>query len=188
MESGDLAGLIFGTLCCLLVAGIPVGLPLYALIMGFRRRKATERRLAEGEPRLEHLLQLSTEVPEHPGPTALVHGSVAYAADFPSRWATGWRNLVGGEAQSLNRQVGLARRLATLRMLEHAAAQGAVGVANVRIETSHIDMSSGSRGQQALVIDMLVYGTALLPSSGDSGQKPAPPPGQQTPQTPGGRP
>lgn len=186
MESGDLAGLLVATFCCLVVGAIPVGLPAYALIMGFRRRKATERRLAEGEPRLEHLLQLSTEVPAHPGPTALVHGSVAYAADFPSRWATGWRNLVGGEALSLNDQVGLARRLATLRMLEHAASQGAVAVANVRVETSHIDMNSGSRGRQALIIDMLVYGTALLPASG--GQPARPSPGPQPPPPPGGRP
>ncbi len=184
MESGDLAGLLVGTFCCLLVVGVPAGIPLYALVMGFRRRKATERHLAEREPRLEHLLQLSTEVPAHPGPTSLVHGSVAYAADFPSRWATGWRNLVGGEAESLNHQVGLARRLATLRMLEHAAAQGAVGVANVRLETSHIDMNGGTRGQQALIIDMLVYGTALLPASG--GQPPAP--AASGPPPPGGRP
>lgn len=179
MEPGDLAGLLVGSLCCLLVVAVPLGITVYALIVGLRRRRATERHLAEGEPRLEHLLQLSTEVPTHPGPTALVHGSVAYAADFPSRWATGWRTIVGGEAQSLNHQVGLARRLATLRMLEHAAAQGAVGVANVRIETSHIDMSSGSRGQQALIVDMLVYGTALLP---------APSPGPQPPPPTGGRP
>lgn len=182
MDSGDLAGLIFGTLCCLVVVGIPAGIPLYALIVGFRRRKATEQHLATREPRLEHLLQLSTELPTHPGPTTLVHGSVAYAADFPSRWATGWRNLFGGEAQSLNHQVGLARRLATLRMLEQAAAQGAVGVANVRLETSHIDMNGGSRGQQALIIDMLVYGTALLPGGAlptPGGSPPPPPPGDR---------
>lgn len=166
MESGDLVGILFGSLCCLLLVGIPLSFPLYALVMGFRRRKATQGLLAAKEPQLAHLLQLSTEVPRHAGPTALVHGSVAYAADFPSRWATGWRNLAGGHAKSLNEQVDLARRLATVRMLEHAAAQGATAVANIRIETSHIDMNGGSRGQQALIIDMLVYGTALLPATG----------------------
>lgn len=170
MESGDLAGVLVGTLCCLLVAGVPALLPLYALVVGFRRRKALQELLATREPRLAHLLQLSTEVPTHPGPTALVHGSVAYAADLPSRWATGWRKIVGGHARSLNEQVDMARRLATVRMLEQAAAQGAVGVANVRLETSHIDMNSGSRGQQAMIIDMLAYGTALLPA--DGGQRP----------------
>ena len=184
MESGDLAGLLVGSLCCLLVVAIPMGIPLYALIMGFRRRKATEEHLSVREPQLQHLLQLSTEVPTHPGPTALVHGSVAYAADFPSRWAAGWRKLVGGEAQSLNHQVGLARRLATLRMLEDAATKGAVGVANVRIETSHIDMNSGNRGQQSLIVDMLVYGTALLPAPAS----PPPSSGPQPPPPPGGRP
>lgn len=165
MESGDVAGLLVGTLCCLLVVGLALALPTYALVVGFRRRKATQELLADREPRLAHLIQLSTEVPGHPGPTTLVHGSVAYAADFPSRWATGWRNLVGGHAKSLNEQVDMARRLATLRMLEEAATRGAVGVANIRLETSHIDMNSGgSRGQQALIIDMLAYGTALLPA------------------------
>lgn len=165
MESGDVAGLLFGALCCLLFVGVPLLIPLYALVMGFRRRKATQDLLATQEPRLAHLLQLSTEVPEHPGPTALVHGSVAYAADFPARWAMSWRKLVGGHAQSLNEQIDMARRLATVRMLEHAASLGAVGVANIRMETSHIDMNAGSRGQSAMVIEMLAYGTALLPAS-----------------------
>lgn len=166
MDSGAWGGLVVGSLCCLLVVGIPLSVPLYALVMGFRRRKATQELLATREPQLAHLLQLSTEVPQHPGPTVLVHGSVAYAADFPSRWATGWRNLAGGHAKSLNEQVDLARRLATVRMLEHASAQGATGVVNIRLETSHIDMNSGTRGQQAMIIDMLVYGTALLPATG----------------------
>lgn len=175
MESGDLAGLLVASFCCLVVGAIPVGLPAYALIMGFRRRKATESQLAEREPRVAHLLQLNTEVPRHPGPTALVHGTVAYAADFPSRWAAGWRNIAGGHAQSLHQQIDLARRLATVRMLEQATARGAVGVANLRIETSHIDVKSGARNQQSLVIDVFVYGTALLPSR-DAGppQPPAP--------------
>lgn len=166
MESGDVVGILVGTLCCLLVLGIPLAIPVYALVAGRRRRRETQHQLATREPRLQHLLRLSTEVPDHPGPIALVHGGVAYAADFPSRWATGWRNLAGGHARSLTEQVDMARRLATVRMLEQAAARGAVAVTNVRIETSHIDMNGGSRGQQALIIDMLVYGTALLPTRG----------------------
>lgn len=175
MESGDVAGLVFGTLCCLLVVGLPLSIPVYALIVGFRRRKAAQELVAAREPQLAHLLQLNTEVPRHPGPTALVHGTVAYAADFPSRWAAGWRNIAGGHAQSLHQQIDLARRLATVRMLEQATARGAVGVANLRIETSHIDVKSGARNQQSLVIDVFVYGTALLPSR-DAGppQPPAP--------------
>lgn len=180
MDPGEVAGLLFGSLCCLLVIGIPLSIPLYALIVGFRRRAASQQLLARREPQLAHLLQVNTEVTRHPGPTGLVHGSVAYAADFPSRWATGWRNLVGGHAKSLHEQVDLARRLATVRMLEHAAAQEAVGVANIRIETSHIDMSSGSRGRQSMVIDLLVYGTALLPAR-DAGRARPPAPTQARP-------
>lgn len=166
MDSSQVAGLVIGSLCCLLCVALPLGIPLYALVMGFRRRRATQQVLTDREPQLAHLLQLSTEVPDHPGPTTLVHGSVAYAADFPSRWATSWRNVAGGHAVSLNEQIDMARRLATVRMLEQAAAQGAVGVANVRLETNHIDMSSGSQGQQAMIIEMLAYGTALLPGGG----------------------
>lgn len=164
MDADAWGALAFGSLCCLLTVGIPLSLPVYALVMGYRRRKAIQQTLATREPRLAHLTQVSVEASDHPGPTTLVHGSVAYAADFPSRWATGWRNLAGGHATSLNEQIDLARRLATVRMLEEAATRGAVGVANVRFETSHIDMNSGSRGQQALVIDVLAYGTALLPA------------------------
>ena len=180
MSADTAVGLTVGLLCCLLVVAVPLALPAYAVILGFRRRRATLHRLATREPQLAHLLQLSTEVPAHPGPTTLVFGSTAYAADFPSRQAMIWRGLAGGHARSLTDQVDMARRLATMRMLEHAAAQEAVGVANIRIETSHIDMSSGSRGRQSMVIDLLVYGTALLPAR-DAGRARPPAPTQARP-------
>lgn len=167
MDGGAVAGVALGLLCALLALALPLCLPLYAAVVGLRRREATQRHLAEAEPRLAHLVRTSTEAPDHGGPSALVHGAVAYAADFPSRWATGWVKLVGGQARSLTVQTDMARRLATVRMLEQAQHMGASGVANIRLESNQIDMgNSGQRGQGAMVIEMLAYGTALLPARG----------------------
>ena len=85
------------------------------------------RMLAEAEPRLALLTRTSTESPDHVGTSTLVHGSVAYAPDFPSRWVTRYVNLFGGQGKSMTMQADLARRLATVRMLEQAAGLGATG-------------------------------------------------------------
>lgn len=165
MQADEIGGLIVGLLCCLGVVLVIAALPLYSVVVGFRRRRRAQEHVAAAEPRLRHLVTTTTQAGDHRGPTTLVVGTTAYAADFPSRWATSWRNLVGGQAVSLTEQADLARRIAYTRMLEDAAAKGAVGVVNIRLETSQIDMSSGGqqRGQAAMVIEMLAYGTALLP-------------------------
>lgn len=139
----------------------------YGIIWGFVRRGRLAAQLAEEEPRLAHLLQVNVQEVPHDGPVSLVMGNVAYGADAPSRWASGWRNLFGGRADSLTMQADMARRLATVRMLHQAQRMGAVAVTNIRYETSEI---FSGRGEQAmLVIEMLAYGNALVPAPNAAG-------------------
>lgn len=140
-----------------------LALPVYATIAGFHRRKTTKEHLAQAEPALAHLTQATIEAPAHVGPVGLVSGSVVYAADQPSRFAAGFRQLVGGKFESLTEQADLARRLAVVRMLAEAQQHGATAVTNVRIETSEI-VEPGQR-QQAIQIEILAYGTALYPAA-----------------------
>lgn len=147
----------------------PVVLPLmllasmgYGLVWGFVRRNRTIAWLASEEPRLAHLFRVNTEQIAHHGPVTLVVGNVAYAADAPSRLAMTWRTLIGGRADSLTFQTDLARRIAIVRMLQQAEAARAIGVTNVRIETSEIFSGDGERGR--MVIELLAYGNALIPA------------------------
>lgn len=67
--------------------------------------------------------------------------------------------------ESMTEQADMARKLAYLRMLEDAQRRGATSVSNVRFETS--ELFSGQSAQQgALVIEMLAYGTTLIPQRG----------------------
>lgn len=162
-----LLGLGFALLLLLLV----LGLPLYMVLAGFARRKRTARSLEEREPRLTQLVCTNVEAADHTGPTALVLGNVAYAADAPSRLASQWRTVFGGSMASLTMQADMARRLAVVRMLEDARRRGAVGVANVRVETSEV--FSGGRNDQRMVLELLAYGTALLPAPTTQSASPA---------------
>lgn len=174
MEGDAVAGLLFGLLCVGLVLLLVLAIPLYTIIVGFHRRGKLKKELETGEPALQHLVRTNTEAAGHTGGTTLVMGTVAYAADGPSRWATQWRNFFGGGAVSLTEQADLARRLAIMRMLQHAQSMGATGVTNVRIGTS--ELFSGSSQRSTLVIELLAYGTALL--SAPERSQPTPQAGQ----------
>ena len=49
MSGGDAAGLVVSLLCCGLVVVLPLLVPVYAALVGLRRREATQRMLAEAE-------------------------------------------------------------------------------------------------------------------------------------------
>lgn len=157
-----LAGALLGLGLLFLFLLVIMALPLYSILRGFSRRRAAQHEIATKEPQLQHLVRTSVQAPDHVGTTTLVTGAVAYAADAPSRWVTSWRNLFGGSAVSMTEQADLARRLATIRMLEEAQALGASGVANVRMETN--ELFSSQRQQGMMVVEMLAYGTALVPA------------------------
>jgi uncharacterized protein YbjQ (UPF0145 family) len=93
----------------------------------------------------------------------LVIGSVVVSIDYFKRFLAGLRNLFGGRVTAYETLLDRARREALLRMKEQAEAAGAKLVFNVKYETSSI-----SKGRKDTVgsVEMLAYGTALIPPSG----------------------
>jgi len=96
--------------------------------------------------------------------TQLVAGSVVISVDFFKRFLAGLRNLFGGRVKSYETLLDRARREAILRMKEKAIGDGAKVIMNVRIETSSISKSS-SRKDSVGSIEVLAYGTAIIPSA-----------------------
>lgn len=95
--------------------------------------------------------------------TRLVAGNVVVSVDFFKRFLAGLRNLFGGRVKSYETLLDRARREAILRMKEQAIDDGAKVIMNIRIETSSINKSSG-RKQSVGSIEVLAYGTAIIPS------------------------
>ena len=97
--------------------------------------------------------------------TQMVSGNVVISIDFFKKFVSGLRNIVGGRVSSYETLIDRARREAIIRMKEHAAAQGANYVFNVKMETSSI--SKGRRDSIGSV-EVLAYGTAIIqPQTGN---------------------
>ena len=94
---------------------------------------------------------------------SLVTGNVVVSVDYFKRFLAGLRALVGGRLKSYESLLDRARREAILRMKEQAMDRGAVVVMGVRIETASI---SKGKGQAIGSIEVLAYGTAIMPSRG----------------------
>lgn len=90
----------------------------------------------------------------------LVMGSVVISIDYFKRFLADLRNIFGGRVISYETLLDRARREALLRMKEDARSKNAKMVFNVKYETSSI-----SKGVKNTVgaVEMLVYGTALIP-------------------------
>ena len=89
----------------------------------------------------------------------LVHGAVVVSADYFKTFVAGLRNLVGGRFRSYETLLERARREALLRLKADARAKGARLVVCVRFETTSIG------GGWAPAIEVLAYGTALVPAA-----------------------
>jgi len=94
--------------------------------------------------------------------TRLVRGNVVISIDYFKGLLASLRNLVGGDVSAFESLLDRARREAILRMQEQARGLGADAVFNMKFETSRI---SGNAGQSIGSIEVLAYGTALIPSS-----------------------
>ena len=90
----------------------------------------------------------------------MVSGSVVIASDYFKTFATGLRNLVGGEAKSAQRLLIRARREALMRLLEEADRFGAAEVWNVRFGTSNIGAMGGNQG--IMQVEMYAWATAVV--------------------------
>lgn len=88
----------------------------------------------------------------------MVAGSVAISSDAFKRFVAKIMAIFGGRITVFESLIDRARREATLRMQEKAAAWGAHGIVNVRIETSSISKNTNNSNG---IVEILVYGTAI---------------------------
>ena len=156
---GDLIGMLIGYM-------FVMGFPLLLLVLGFFNGRYVERKhmriLDERENATSHIILTNTKF-IHPGLNyirgELLIGEVVIASDHFKNFLAKIRGFFGGEMRSLETLMVRARREATLRVLEQAAANGAVAVFNLRLETSNIGATKGKK--QAAMGEILAYGTAL---------------------------
>lgn len=139
------------------------------IVVGLIAGKATEKRhlasLGQREAELAHVWVTTLRQPHGVSPAphtpALACGEAVIASDAFKSWATGLRNIFGGEAKNFGRLYSRARREATLRMLEDARRQGFDAVCNVR----HISTDIGGNAERPAKKGMpmatcIAYGTA----------------------------
>lgn len=93
----------------------------------------------------------------------LVRGNVVISVDYFKVVVAGLRNLVGGRVATFESLLDRGRREAILRMQAQARECGADAVYNMKFETSRV---SGNAGQAVGSIEVLAYGTALIPRTG----------------------
>ena len=91
----------------------------------------------------------------------LAQGSVVVSVDYFKRVIAGLRGIFGGNITTYEPLLERARREAMLRMIEHAKAQGAHAVINVRLETSRLANATRRNRERIAGVEMLAYGTAL---------------------------
>ncbi|MAG56556.1 MAG: hypothetical protein CMJ83_09725 [Planctomycetes bacterium] len=133
------------------------------LLVGGSKERRHFRELAEREKRLSHIRVCNLKrvtAPDEVEDAHMMLGSVVIATDYFKSFATGLRNLVGGEMRSAVSLMNRARREALLRLLEQAEARGASEVWNVRFGYSNISQMRGRSGG-AMQVEMLAYGTAV---------------------------
>lgn len=140
-------------------------LSLLALGYGFGRHaeKRHYRSIIERETSLNSIPAVATKIPPadrnyHP---LLVSGSVVVSVDYFKRFIAGLRNLLGGRVTPYESLLDRARREAILRMKEEAEKAGATYIFNTKLETSRI--SQGNRRNSVGSVEVLAYGTALIP-------------------------
>ena len=142
---------------------------LALLITGYVFGRIAEQRhyrsIREREEQFRHIVLVPVRIPppellRHQ--SELVTGNVVISVDYFKTVAAGLRNLIGGRVGAYETLLDRARREATLRLQEQAAALGAQSVYNIKYETSRIGDNAG-KGLGS--VEVLAYGTALIPAS-----------------------
>ena len=139
------------------------------LVLGFVFGRLAERRHYERIRRRERAYRHLVVVPGRVLPreyvrhdSQLVRGNVVISIDYFKGIVAGLRSLVGGRVSAFESLLDRGRREAVLRMQEAAKAAGADAVYNMKFETSRV---SGNAGSSIGSIEVLAYGTALVPRS-----------------------
>jgi len=120
--------------------------------------------LIEREKKLNNLPAISLKKPPSEGDfqQQLVLGSVTISVDYFKRFLAGLHNIFGGRLTSYESLLDRARREALLRMKEAALKQNATLILNIKYETASIYKG---RGNAIGSVEVLAYGTALIPQS-----------------------
>lgn len=148
---------------------IELGIFLVLLTLGYGFGHYAEvrhyRSLIEREGALSTLPAVASRFPpkDHHYRQVLVCGSVVISVDYFKRFLAALRNLFGGRVTAYESLLDRARREAILRMKEQARDLNARYVFNLKLETSSI---SKGRGNAIGSVEVLSYGTALIPDSG----------------------
>lgn len=158
MDGNGIAGLINLLVFILLLAlGFGVGAMLEKRHYASIRQR--EKKFADLPAVATKLLDPATA--HATADSRLVMGNVVVSVDYFKRFVAGLRNLVGGRVKSYETLIDRARREAVLRMKAEARALGANLVFNVKFETASI--SKGAGRQSIGSVEVLAYGTALIP-------------------------
>lgn len=152
------------------------------LVIGYFAGKMVERShyasIRKRERELSDVLAFMVRFPfdrTTPQRAFLVHGTVVISADYFKTFVAGLRNLFGGRLRTYETLMERARREALLRLKEDARRRGAKMVICVRFETTTV--SSG----WAAAMEVLAYGTALIPEDGSVVNEPVPLPRSRLP-------
>jgi uncharacterized protein YbjQ (UPF0145 family) len=146
---------------------IQIGFFLILLMLGYvfgRRSEAKHyKSIKIRENNNKHIIVTTERLPEAEFLNHnfdLVNGNVVISVDYFKVVAAGLRKIIGGRVRAYESLLDRARREAILRMQDDAAVLGAYTIINVKFETSRI---SGNAGQGVGSIEVLAYGTALIP-------------------------
>ncbi len=139
----------------------------FILLGLFAGRHAERKHLRSLEARETALAgMLVTDMKSFPGGAAasptpeLLVGEVSIASDYLKSFLAGLRNLIGGEVRSFETLQLRARREATLRVMEQAAAKGFNSIGNLRLETADIGGNiTTNRKQKMVVVSVIASGT-----------------------------
>jgi len=134
------------------------------LIVGFGFGQFNERRhyrsIIKREDELAGLAAIASRHPpkDRQYRQHLVSGNVVVASDYFKSFLASLVNLLGGRVGSFESLLDRGRREALLRLKEQALQQRATAVFNVKYETVRV-------GGRVTTIEVLAYGTALVPLS-----------------------
>lgn len=142
---------------------------LTLLVLGFvfgrRAERSHYKSIYAREDALRNILITTEKLPPQEclkHRSGLVSGSVVISVDYFKVVTAGLRSLVGGRIRGYESLLDRARREALLRMQAQASAAGAELIINTKFETSRI---SGNAGNGIGSMEVLAYGTALIPPS-----------------------
>jgi len=145
-------------------AGIVVLFLVAGFFFGMLAEKRHYKRIKSREAQSAPLPVIASRYPpeDQAYHQQLVSGSVVIASDYFKSFLAGLVNIFGGRVTPFESLLDRARRESILRMKEQAQLLGAQYVFNVKYDTTRV-----AGGRQA-AMEVLAYGTAMIPLSASS--------------------